>query len=315
VAENNDLHFSPLSNGLDFLLAGLEVLEGDPSPRQVKYAVLHVAAGIALVHKERLRREHWALIFDDVRAATKERYESGEFRSVDFEACLQRLEDICGIEIGDETKSRLRSLVRRRNRIEHFGISEPLVAAKASVSAVLGHVIAFIDQHLAPLGAEDAEVMEQIRELLGGFEKFVQDRWKEINGDVQEHRQHTAVVECPRCSQEALGLGDGDAKCFFCGYKADAEKAADEYLANVSGLSEYAVVKDGGEWPCYQCPDCDWETFVACDTDYVCFNCGTTYSAKTLDRCPRCNRLYKPGHGEGYDPLCPDCWANIASKD
>lgn len=313
-AKDEALHFSPLSNGLDFLLAGLEVLGGEPGPRQVKYAVLHVAAGISLVHKELLYRKHWAFIFDDVRAATRERYESGDFRSVDFEACLQRLEGICGISIDEETRRRLRSLIRRRNRIEHFGISEPLMVAKASVSAVLGHTVAFVDEHLAPLGAEDADVMEEIRRLLGTFEKFVQDRWKEIENDVQERGKQTTVVECPRCSQEAL-LIDGGPLCQFCAYKADPNEAADEYLTNVMGLSEYAIVKGGGEWPRYECPDCEMEAMVARDDDYVCFCCGRRFDARDIDYCPRCGQPYEPGHGDDYDPLCSSCWAHIASKD
>jgi hypothetical protein len=315
-AQEEALHFSPLSNGLDFLLAGLEVLEGKPTPRQVKYAVLHVAAGIALVHKERLRREHWSLVFEDVRAASASSYESGEFRSVDFATCIKRLEDICGIKFEAAVKRRLDSLVKRRNRIEHFGISEPLMAAKASVSAVLGHVVAFIDEHLAPLGADDTATMDEMRRLLGAFEKFVEDRWKEIAADVQAYREDAPVVECPRCSQEALILGDGNPRCLFCGYKAEPTAAADDYLSNVLGLSKYAIVKDGGEWPCHQCAKCEMEAMVRRDDDYLCLCCGARFLPRELDRCPGCGRPYMAGSGEDdYQPMCSGCWDHLISSD
>ena len=55
--------FSLLENGLDFVLSAVEHLGGNPSKRELKYAVLHLYSGAVLILKERLLREDWKLLF------------------------------------------------------------------------------------------------------------------------------------------------------------------------------------------------------------------------------------------------------------
>jgi len=52
--------------------------------KRIKYAVLHLFAGIELVLKERLRREHWSLIFEKTDKANKLSLDKGDFVSVNF---------------------------------------------------------------------------------------------------------------------------------------------------------------------------------------------------------------------------------------
>ncbi len=65
-------------NGLDFILSGLEHLSTKPlNKRAYKFGVLHLAAGIELILKERLRREHWSLLFENVDKANAAALASG----------------------------------------------------------------------------------------------------------------------------------------------------------------------------------------------------------------------------------------------
>jgi hypothetical protein len=57
-----ELAFSPLENGLDYLQSVVDGLAGDPTKRDLKYAVLHLSAGIEVLAKYRLHREHWTLV-------------------------------------------------------------------------------------------------------------------------------------------------------------------------------------------------------------------------------------------------------------
>jgi len=66
-----------LDNGLDFIIEGLKPttrLWGYDKVESVwKYSVLNIFSGIELILKERLRREHWSLIFEDVSNANEQK--------------------------------------------------------------------------------------------------------------------------------------------------------------------------------------------------------------------------------------------------
>jgi len=73
-----NVEFTLLGNGLDFIWSALEHLSGNPGKRELKYAVLHLCSGIELVLKERLQREHWSLIFEKLDSANQKDYEAGK---------------------------------------------------------------------------------------------------------------------------------------------------------------------------------------------------------------------------------------------
>ena len=52
-----DLQFDLLENGLDFIASGLDHIARGATKTDLKYGVLHLASGIELVLKERLRQE------------------------------------------------------------------------------------------------------------------------------------------------------------------------------------------------------------------------------------------------------------------
>ena len=61
------LKFSLLKNALDSLTLGLEFALSDRQDKsKLKLAVLLVAQSVELLLKERLRREHWSLIYRNV---------------------------------------------------------------------------------------------------------------------------------------------------------------------------------------------------------------------------------------------------------
>jgi hypothetical protein len=73
MSDEHEITFTPLENGLDFILRALEYLADDPTKRDLKYAVLHLHSGVELILKERLRREHWSLVFEKPEEASKEK--------------------------------------------------------------------------------------------------------------------------------------------------------------------------------------------------------------------------------------------------
>jgi transcription elongation factor Elf1 len=333
----SDFKFSLLENGLDFLLSALEHLtdasalptskptkwaelkRAADQKRHLKYALLHLCSSIELIFKERLRQEHWSLLFADTNKANKSNYDEGDFQSVTFQEAQDRLVGICGIEISDKHKRQLKNLREQRNRIEHFYSVDSLLAVSANVSTMVSFLIDFVESSFEPESLEEEEgLLSDIRAKLGTCNAFVDRRWKEIQKEVDGLY---TKIECPTCHQEAMSADGGTVKCRFCNHTTDSEDAATQYVSRVLGYhSRYAVEKDGGEWPLQTCPECGHETLVtqvpgACDShEGFCFTCGEDWGPGDLARCSECAEPYGR-RDEGDIGICGNCLDAKFSKD
>lgn|ERR1017187_2903694 len=329
-----DFHFSLLENGLDFLLSSLEHLtaasaypktpvekirQAADQKRHLKYALIHLCSSIELIFKERLRQEHWTLVFKDISKASRDAYDSGDFQSVTFQEAQDRLVGICEIEFTQNQRRDLKNLRDRRNKVEHFGAVDSLLAVQASVSKMVSFLVDFVEEAFEQESLEEEEsLIADVRSMLGNCDAVVKQRWKEIQDQVD--KQYSSI-ECPTCQQKALSADGGTVKCLFCNYAADSKSAADEYVSNILGFhSRYATEKDGDDWPLTTCPDCGSETFVTqvpgpYDThNSYCFNCGQEYQAGELETCYDCGELYDPGEEKGHH-ICTDCFRARVNKD
>lgn len=300
----NDIQFSLLENGLDFVVSALDYLEED-QPENIKYAILHLSAGIELIFKERLRCEDWTLLFSKIEAADEQLYQNGDFHSVDFEKSIKRLEENCGVEFLDEHKEKLRILRKKRNKFEHFRIIDSSDALKVILADVLDFLIDFISSELMDQNEEEYELiheyMQIIREKALGFHHFVERRMESVKPILQQER---IVLTCPRCGQEA-GIFDSDCfNCVFCNYSnSDSHRVANEYIYEVLQLSDN-YVKDGGEWPLYYCPSCENRTLVhdTYKSKFICFSCADFWQEKYIRFCESCGNPFI----DYYDPLDPE---------
>lgn len=279
---HNDVEFELLENGLNFVVSALEYLDEPIQPSDLKYAILHLSSGIELILKERLRQEHWALLFSKVDKAILQDYKNGKFTSATFDDCIDRLINICEVDISPQQRKNLNSLRDKRNRFEHFGIVDTSEALKVTVADALNFLIDFINKELED--ELDNDEMVVIREEVLKFDAFIKQRWKAIGDQLAKVN---LVVTCPRCLQDAADLSDGF-HCLFCGYKNDdPEDIANEYVSEVLRES-YEVVTQGGEWPIYCCPGCDYETLVRTEEGYICFTCANSWDFGDIDECVRC---------------------------
>lgn len=84
ITAAKDVSFPPVPNGVDYLVSVVELLsrdKGDPSPRDLKYAVLHLQAASEVLLKARLQIEHWTLVVKDAAKTRKIQYQAGDFES------------------------------------------------------------------------------------------------------------------------------------------------------------------------------------------------------------------------------------------
>ncbi|MEU0150639.1 hypothetical protein [Micromonospora fulviviridis] len=124
------------------------------------------------------------------------------------------------------------------------------------------------------------------------------------------------VVRCPQCPEGMVDIDETPA-CRACGATWDSgQELATEYADVFLGLGWYSSIKDGGDAPTRDCPDCGEQSVVTIQPDDVtfwtmmCVSCATSYN----DSCTRCGAPIQ--HREEGDLLvCADCWHDRLGRD
>jgi hypothetical protein len=309
-----DVEFPPLLNGLDYLESAVENLQGEPTSRALKYAILHLVAGTEVLLKARLSMEHWSLVFQQPDRATNQAWLAGEFKSCSILEAFDRLVNIGGIDLPVDARSTIDALRDKRNRLQHFGLVDSAPAVQAVAIGALNFLISFVTEHLKdePTSPAAGESLERIRSQLAGITALVAFRLEQV-APLLDTRD--VVISCPHCLQVALEPGE-TCVCHFCGASGDPESLARQYVWSVLGESEYTAAKGRTEWSLEHCPDCDRETLVKSvvvrrrspDLEglyWCCFAEAIIWEPSAIDGCMRCGRAIAIEEG-GFD-LCTDC--------
>jgi hypothetical protein len=102
-------------HGLDLLLRAATQLTEDP-----KLSIVAFAAGVEIVLKARLVREHWSLIVEHIDQTSFQDFQLGNFRSISPEKTIGRLRKVCDEVITRDAEEALLAVARHRNKIVHF---------------------------------------------------------------------------------------------------------------------------------------------------------------------------------------------------
>ncbi|MFH8747878.1 hypothetical protein ACH4GK_28780 [Streptomyces rimosus] len=218
-----EVHIPPVSNAIDYLWSVSNDLRcAPPRPRKLKYVVLHLHAAAEVLLKARLARVHWTQVFRDPGAASRERYESGDFESCTLTATLERLKKIAGITVDARAAKSLTILAAWRNKLLHHGL-HPISTREIEtrVGQVLDFLIDFIRAELLP-AVPEREVNLANCELRLTLYMTLQvpvcraTRLARLQGELALVTDRT--LACPVCGEWALVTGDGDRPlaCRFC---------------------------------------------------------------------------------------------------
>jgi RNase P subunit RPR2 len=319
--------FDALENGLDYLVSAANHLAGQPSARDLKYGILHLAAGIEVLLKARLQREHWTLILTDMDGASPVKYASGDFQSISADKALRRLRDIARIPISDDDFARVGAIIDKRNRLQHHGLVDSTQAVSSVAARALDFLLTYVDRDLLEgATAESRQLISAhvgaVQEKLADIKAFVKVRLDSIS---EQLAAASVILQCPICQQDTFALGD-EPRCLFCLRRGHPQELAETYVETFLHLSHYLAVKEGGEWPVYQCPTCEEDTLVrgatarrttasseSSATRWACFGCGDTWPAGELDFCARCGRPKRAGAGEMV--VCHQCFDEVSRRD
>jgi ribosomal protein S27E len=295
--------YTVLENGLDFILMAVNSLsiineagiDDEAKKRLIKYSLLHLSSGIELVLKHKLLQEHWTYVFADMNKAKKEALPSGDFKSADSETIIERLKNLCDIELTQEEIKNLHNLRNRRNKAEHFNLNEHILSIESSIHKSISVLIRVIVEHynLNEFTDEESELFSQIKTLLRQSQQHYNDAKTIAQKELEQTGMENCVIKCPNC-EEIFLLRDNGVMCVFCGYEATAEEAAQDYITNILGISEYETIKEGGEFPQYECPECDNDSLVydAKNKRVICFSCNYEDAMSNITFCSDCGDLF-----------------------
>ncbi|WP_353852631.1 hypothetical protein [Dehalobacter restrictus] len=321
-----EIEYSLLENGFDFLICAInniniakeDTTDEDGVKRLLKYAMLHLSSGIELIFKHRLLKENWTYIFADMNKASKQFFESGDFKSVDSASNIDRLKNLCDISLTKDEEKTLENLRKRRNKTEHFKIKESIESIEVIMCDSLSLILNFIAKHtkLDSISGEESELFERIKKETKDLEEVIAAREKIIEAGAKKDGILDDLITCPDCLRRFLHSYDGENKCLFCDYSDTPENVADYYLSNVLGISAYSCVKDGDEYPIYECCECEQESMIFDHKKdvFFCFNCGFSAASSEIERCNDCGRYFLSDGDEGIS-LCSGCIDYKMSKD
>ncbi|MET8901436.1 hypothetical protein [Streptomyces sp. NPDC004538] len=304
VRRRRDMDFTPVRNGMDFLLSAFDHLSqrnGEPGARDLKYAVLHLQAAVEVLLKARLIREHWSLVFSDLNKAKRSDYEKGSFNSCSVLGAVDRLNNIVALQITKEQRQAIDNLADTRNALTHLGHTGSVYAVEAQAAVVLDFLLTFIHEELWPkLTSEGPYVlntMHQLRTRLGEVKALVKQRSQRLEKELQPLAGHT--VRCPECQQWSVVLGD-DPTCRFCLMDFTPYEAAQWYAEDGYAASDRLSL----------CPRCNTHTVVIgasvaqnkkAGAD-ICFGCTTEYTNWRL--CEACGEFVPP---DKEPSICDGC--------
>lgn len=319
-----------LENGLEFIIDSVKKLKSlekhncNNEISKVKYSLLHLSSGIELILKHRLYIEHWTYIFSDMNKASKDALNDGSFQSIEYSKSIERLERLCSITIEKKDKEAFENLRKCRNQMEHFTIKVNITYITACTNKALTAITNFITNNYSdfsepPITAPDdvssgltkneSELINMLIKETSKLKEHYDDALKVARAKAENETLLDELVNCPLCKESMLKCGytdKGECYCFFCSYIENGTKAVKQYLNEIEHLCEYEIIKDGGEYPLYCCPDCFEESFIFANGEYKCFSCGIYYNEDEIKKCNECGALYTILSSDDLG-LCGDC--------
>jgi hypothetical protein len=283
-----ELQLNVLENGLDFINKCIYELEdsADHTP-SLKYAVLHLNAGIELIFKARLTDDHWAFVFEDINKANYNNYIEGDFKSINLDTALYRLQHICNISITERFIRSIERLKKTRNRIEHFHIKENQYQLESTIYETLSYIVPFINKEFLNIFRTGS--FYGISNHLHKQEKYISERYKRIKDELTTN--NSFKVNCPQCNQENTFDVDEEL-CIFCNYS--------DKIAINNFIRKYAdLEKETGTFTYKQydllkfCPLCDNETLLLSSTEGLCkcLTCKEAFSIGKFLECEYCKQV------------------------
>lgn len=207
--------FELLENAVDSIARAIELMAWEDisdERSRLKQAILSVSHGVELLLKERLRRVHPALVWEDV-----DKYPRLDARTIGVDKAIHRLSSIGAVSLGDDDIQLVKSLRNTRNAIEHFSWQTTRQEASLIVGRALSFAVAFAGEHLSydvTYRFKRDDTWQQLIEKSSSF----------LTAHAARHERRSAIdyrIPCNFCN--AMTIGSCGGACPLCGHWNEAE--------------------------------------------------------------------------------------------
>jgi hypothetical protein len=308
---------SILINAIESIQIGVEDYQSADDRRHLS-SVRNISAGVLLLFKEKLRRlsptgTPELLIKQNLlphRAADGTiTFTSTGRKTVDVQQIKERFRHL---GVGVDWKL-FDSMNEIRNEVEHYYTAKSKDATREVLAKSFVLVRDFVvkelhEEPLDLLGPECWDALLQVAEVFMREDEECRKTLAAIDWTYDTLRQCMQFAHCPKCGSPLVRTNENgvykptmDLNCASCGDNFSASDIIEACIEECLGTEAHIAVKDGGEPPFDQCPQCHKHTFVY--VEGVCLACEESLEYTECRMCEEPLSL----DDQPLDGLCSYC--------
>lgn len=207
----NAISFELIENAIDSVSHAIELMawkDITDERSRLKQAILSVAHGVELLLKERLRKIHPSLVWEDV-----DKFPRLDARTVSVDKAIHRLQSIGAVKFNEYDTNLIKSLRNTRNAIEHFSWQTTKHEASLIVGQALSFAVHFAKNELG-YDFEFKFVRDDTwRQLISNSASFVESHARRHN---LENPSAELYFPCDFC--HAITVSRYGGACSICGH-------------------------------------------------------------------------------------------------
>ena len=227
-----------------------------PHTHQWKFAILNICQAIELSLKERLRREHPALIWKDV---------DKQKLTVTVDLAITRLEELCGVSFSKEDKMVIKDAKDWRNQIIHHEFSIEIEKLKPAFSTLLSFLTNF---HKTILNEElSKQIDSKLWKKALSIQSYGYNLFERAHKQIKDKQAQGENVDfnnqfsCSHCGYWTLVFKGDTFYCYVCESEEPALKCEECGCSAPESrllINRYTDQEYGNHYTFVICPECEF---------------------------------------------------------